>query len=210
MARNLFASLPVELLQLIIENSTSSSIVTLAFMLPQYFIDNRLDVLSWDAIRQQKRVEELKGQDVVTIREIDTPDTQPLVLSAIESGKGLGVIKRIIEAYEKGGYHTWLNITEGEYRGVPPPLHVACRAGRPDVVAFLLAHNADPRIRWMDWRKTVPDGPSAFHAGCDMVGLSHHRCPPPTTPFQPTSECHQALDVAIAVAVPQGDQFGRL
>lgn len=130
---------------------------------------------------------------------VETEQTRPLLIYAIENGFSTDIIQKIAEAY-RVVYPDALNSIWGElYRQIPPPLVSAIRVQRPDVVNLLLHLGADPRIRYAEEDES---GMFKSQGKCNRIGYPHATCWDGNGPTH-TQYCDDALRGALRYSSTQ-------
>ncbi|KAI5919614.1 hypothetical protein F4810DRAFT_686267 [Camillea tinctor] len=172
MSKSLFDRIPNEImLEVVSELYEQTDLINLAISQPSRFISPSFNIFEQDAASQAKLQ---AGRSYPVMEEcVDFQDYLPLLNIAIEKEYSPEVIRSILEAYQKEYPDTINGIWGSTLRAIPPPLHCAIEARRPEIVSLLLDLGANPYIKynspWMNWKDEAEDK-------CDNEGLAHMDC----------------------------------
>lgn len=187
---------PTEILVQICRNPGTVELWNLAQAAPFRFLSQSFNIY-WEEPLYQ-----VLAQDNPPM--VETDETRPLLLWAIENGVSPQVIRQIAEAYYVVHPQALNSIWGKVYRQLPTPLISAVRAGRPEVVDLLLNLGADPRCRYGEkpWREIA-------QGGCSRVGYPYTQCANDGGPTE-FQVCDDAFLLALRILYSKSGQERRI
>ncbi|KAI0144073.1 hypothetical protein F4776DRAFT_675639 [Hypoxylon sp. NC0597] len=192
------ATMPAEVLLLILGYSGRDEHLNLGVALPEIFVTARLNVFAMDARNQwfnrRRERPSLEGVVLGVFNYYEDPIHTPLLLVAIRQEHSIDTINQIIDAYNSVSPDAVNDIFL--YRQYLTPLETAVNISRPDLLRVLLDRGLDPNLRGhLNSRLLRLYRPQM----CLLQAVTHRTCGMPTPGHDHWADCDGLLGCAITL-----------